>query len=215
MTAVRSGGTPRRSWSHSHTTYALYGSWRRYENQSHSESIFRSSAWQGLSLQICSHGRHAEAHCNSQCRTARRPILEGCADSRGIISVRNAYVNVPIEAFRDGSPSPSCRAAVKDARHSAGTACANASRPLLDGREHGGTLDPFGPARNPYSNTNIRRKRLDSRDSRYLPRPRGQLSQPALPQKRRPTPRSLSPPIPSIWAPGSASPPCSMPGARP
>jgi Transposase zinc-binding domain len=26
---------------------------------------------------------------------------------------------------------------------------------------------------------------------------------------------SLSPPIPSIWAPGSASPPCSIPGARP
>jgi hypothetical protein len=33
---------------------------------------------------------------------------------------------------------------VKDGRHSDGTACSNASRPLLDRREHGGTLDPFG-----------------------------------------------------------------------
>ena len=33
--------------------------------------------------------------------------------------------------------------------------------------------------------------------------------------KARPRPHSPSPPIPSIWAPGSVSPPCSTPGARP
>ena len=68
------------------------------------------------------------------------------------------------------APSPPCRAAVKDGRHSGGAACSNASRPLLDGHEHGGTLNPFGLARI-HSNTNTRRKRIDSRDGRYLPRP--------------------------------------------
>src|SRR5215472_883004 len=66
------------------------------------------------------------------------------------------------------APSPPCRAAVKDGRHSGGAACSNASRPLLDGHEHGGTLNPFGLARI-HSNTNTRRKRIDSRDGRYLP----------------------------------------------
>ena len=44
---------------------------------------------------------------------------------------------------------------VKDGRHSDGTACRSASRPILDRREHGGTLDPFGLARNPHSNGGI------------------------------------------------------------
>src|ERR1700726_3143570 len=39
-------------------------------------------------------------------------------------------------------------------------ACSNGSRPLLDGREHDGMLDPFGSARNLYSNTDTQRKGL-------------------------------------------------------
>jgi hypothetical protein len=37
-------------------------------------------------------------------------------------------------------PTPSCRAAVKDGRHASGVVCCNASRPLLDRREHDGML---------------------------------------------------------------------------
>jgi hypothetical protein len=50
--------------------------------------------------------------------------------------VGREHLSVPACTF----PTPSCRAAVKDGRHASGAACRNASRPLLDRREHDGML---------------------------------------------------------------------------